>query len=127
MTDVERAKWAHRTPALLVILDDLEQPVVYEDGAAMAEGRGPLLFYADMMLLTVAHNQRVCFANRLIDQAQMPFDRLVIHFDHERAEEGVEIVFDEVLFDFADFNGKFHRCYSSECEVAYAVPYAKAA
>src|SRR5438105_4185589 len=91
-----------------VVLDNLQQAIVHKHSVAMSECGNPLLFDADMMLFIRAYYQFLSFANGFIDQADMPFDGLVVYLDHECAEERIEIILNTVLLDFADFDGEFN-------------------
>ena len=92
-----------------IVLDHLEQTIVHKHSVAMTKSGNPLLFDADVMLFATTYYQFLSFANGFIDQADMPFNRLVVYLDHERAEERIKIVLNTVLLYFADFDGEFHE------------------
>ena len=93
---------SHAAEYLNEAVIDVETVLAAEQGLA-------LFLDSDIGFLLFAQHEGMHFHNGFVEEAAGLFDGPLVHFDHQAAQQLVEVVFQAVLFGVSYLNGELHR------------------
>jgi len=86
----------------------LVKPLIEEYTAFLAEKQFALFYEAHGQPFGITYLQCVRFSQWFIEQTDLPFDFLFVDSNVQLTEELIEIEFDEVALQFANFQAELH-------------------